>query len=374
MFNRKGLSDVVSTVLIILLAVAAVSVIWFVIRPMLQNSGDEVQKGAICLSNKVEPLSCVKVVNATSFGYNVAYRASLSEEGIVLNKTNVNLIFEDGSSVTVTGVGEMNSGDSTSIAISASKNATRVQMVGEFILKSGELRQCSSEVIACSNPSRPSTIIYGGGFVSPGSSVPQTSTPLIENNPSVQMVCVQDSSEGAVSCNQFNGNQNLCESFGRHNGQCNWGHCAGTSVCGGLSYLGCRDMVPGCNWVTFGSSTCSNSNTTSTICGSQTNSSLCESFVGCDWRQNSSSSTSPPAVYSLGLLADGGCSIENNKGDILCNTSSCPAITGISSGTTIELYRGSGCSVAWGDDCSSFGVDNYCEVLMDSNKSVTLSP
>jgi len=56
-FNRKGLSAVVANVLIILLVLAAVAIIWAVIRPTVEGAGDQISSD--CFSLLIDTESCV---------------------------------------------------------------------------------------------------------------------------------------------------------------------------------------------------------------------------------------------------------------------------------------------------------------------------
>jgi len=58
MINQKrGLSDVVTVSLIILLAIAAVVIVWTFLRPTLENTGKEIA-GANCLNVEAKAISC----------------------------------------------------------------------------------------------------------------------------------------------------------------------------------------------------------------------------------------------------------------------------------------------------------------------------
>lgn len=58
MINQKrGLSDVVTVSLIILLAIAAVVIVWTFLRPTLENTGKEIA-GANCLTVEAKAISC----------------------------------------------------------------------------------------------------------------------------------------------------------------------------------------------------------------------------------------------------------------------------------------------------------------------------
>ncbi len=56
MFNRKGVSEVVANVLIVLLVIVGVAVIWAVVKPTIQKASDTVQSD--CFTVQVEPQSC----------------------------------------------------------------------------------------------------------------------------------------------------------------------------------------------------------------------------------------------------------------------------------------------------------------------------
>ena len=58
MKNRKGLSDVVTVVLIILLALAAVVIVANFILPFIRGTGGELSAATACLDITVEPTAC----------------------------------------------------------------------------------------------------------------------------------------------------------------------------------------------------------------------------------------------------------------------------------------------------------------------------
>ena len=51
--NKKGVSEVVTAILLILLAVAAVIIVWQVIRPMIEGTGDKIQTSCLSVSANV---------------------------------------------------------------------------------------------------------------------------------------------------------------------------------------------------------------------------------------------------------------------------------------------------------------------------------
>ena len=56
--NKKGLSNIVATVLIILLAIAAVVIVWSFISNALRNTATEVDLSNTCFNTEVKPISC----------------------------------------------------------------------------------------------------------------------------------------------------------------------------------------------------------------------------------------------------------------------------------------------------------------------------
>lgn len=71
MLNKKGVSDIVTTVLIILLVLAAVSIIGKIILDNLQKGGDQIQQSTECFSLDVEPIACSYAGNGS---YAVQYK------------------------------------------------------------------------------------------------------------------------------------------------------------------------------------------------------------------------------------------------------------------------------------------------------------
>ncbi len=58
MRSKKGLSDIVTNVLIILLVLVAVSIIWLFLRPTIQGGAGALGGASDCLTVQVEPVSC----------------------------------------------------------------------------------------------------------------------------------------------------------------------------------------------------------------------------------------------------------------------------------------------------------------------------
>jgi len=57
--NRKGLSNIIATVLIVLLALAAVAIVWSVFSNILGESSSEAVLRNLCIQSEAKPTSCV---------------------------------------------------------------------------------------------------------------------------------------------------------------------------------------------------------------------------------------------------------------------------------------------------------------------------
>ena len=88
MENKKGLSDVVTTVLIVLLTIVAIAILWGFLQPMFTKSGAKVQQAEACLSMNLEVVRCT--FNATNTLVTVrrgAGAANLKEVKLVLESS-----------------------------------------------------------------------------------------------------------------------------------------------------------------------------------------------------------------------------------------------------------------------------------------------
>ena len=57
--NKRGLSDVIATVLIILLAIAAIVIVWGFVSNYLGKAGEGIESQSACISVNAKPLNCV---------------------------------------------------------------------------------------------------------------------------------------------------------------------------------------------------------------------------------------------------------------------------------------------------------------------------
>ena len=93
--NKKGLSDVIATVLIILLAIAAIVIVWGFISNWLGKAGNNLSNQADCLDVDVKPISCVNSTKMITIqvirGIPAKAIASvtLSDGSVIVNKTTI---------------------------------------------------------------------------------------------------------------------------------------------------------------------------------------------------------------------------------------------------------------------------------------------
>src|SRR5512137_2593316 len=87
--NKKGLSTIVATLLIILLTLVAVGIIWIVVRNVVQGGADQVDIDSKCLSASVE---ATKVTNVST-----AYQVTITRNGGEDALGGVKLVFTDAS-------------------------------------------------------------------------------------------------------------------------------------------------------------------------------------------------------------------------------------------------------------------------------------
>jgi len=68
MKNKRGISDVIATVLIVLLVLAAIAIVWGFVQPTINDAGTAIGASQKCLSAEVVPTSC------SSSGVNVQWK------------------------------------------------------------------------------------------------------------------------------------------------------------------------------------------------------------------------------------------------------------------------------------------------------------
>jgi len=100
--NKKGLSDVVTTVLIILLVLAAVGIVGSYVLKMINQGGEKISGASICSSLQVEPKNCTQIQSGSGGKWTVSVTASKKGTDATIKSIGVILYKSDGTSVSQT--------------------------------------------------------------------------------------------------------------------------------------------------------------------------------------------------------------------------------------------------------------------------------
>jgi flagellin-like protein len=142
--DKKGLSTIVATLIVILLVFVAVGILWVVLRNFVQGGSDQVDLASDCMEVTVE---LTKVVPSSGGVYNV----TLYRTGGDFEIGGVNLVFTgaDGESnyiadsqgdIQVLGLKKV----SVNLTDSGVENPNRVDAIVYFLGDSGEKLYCST--------------------------------------------------------------------------------------------------------------------------------------------------------------------------------------------------------------------------------------
>jgi hypothetical protein len=134
--NRKGISTVVATILIVLLAVVAVVIIWAVLKPALERTASKVSTECIEVDIEVSSATCDSVTDTAD----VIVRLNA---GTV---SGVKLIFSNGTDSAVS--------DQTAVPVELGtksyngistgvEDASSVNVAGVVMSETGETRTCT---------------------------------------------------------------------------------------------------------------------------------------------------------------------------------------------------------------------------------------
>lgn len=70
MINKKGLSDIIATVLIVLLALAAIAIVWAFVSPTIRSGGEQIDATRRCFDAEVAVTSCDATLDTVTFRIN----------------------------------------------------------------------------------------------------------------------------------------------------------------------------------------------------------------------------------------------------------------------------------------------------------------
>ena len=103
MKKKRGLSDIVTTLLFVLLALGAVMLVWTLVRTQLTGSGSQIEITKACLDLGVEPVKCEYVYNESHPQgipeITILYKRGNEDlpETLTFEKINLILEFKDGT-------------------------------------------------------------------------------------------------------------------------------------------------------------------------------------------------------------------------------------------------------------------------------------
>ena len=155
--NKRGLSDVVTTVLIILFAIVAVAVVGGIVMNQINKAGKNIDKASFCTENIVEPVTCVNSSQAT--GGVIVPRVGYTRTACDAGLTNVRFNIEetDGNvesflPATAITIGKGSSGtyyDASNFKLVANRLPKSVELVAEYTYKGAEKVTCTSKKLDC---------------------------------------------------------------------------------------------------------------------------------------------------------------------------------------------------------------------------------
>ncbi|MFH1802751.1 MAG: hypothetical protein ABH864_04885 [archaeon] len=164
MINKRGLSNLVATVLIVLLALAAVAIVWGFLRPMFTDTGTEVNLRSQCFSVDVQPVICTYSNNLTNGSYlDVTARArnmagdAAQVSGVIDRVDGATQAENTQSAGTLLGTVTFDFGVHGSVDVSADAPTTEEEyaLFDDFTVAgivsddAGNSEACSGETIAC---------------------------------------------------------------------------------------------------------------------------------------------------------------------------------------------------------------------------------
>jgi flagellin-like protein len=145
MFCRRGLSSLVTTVLVVLVALVAVAIVWGFVKPIFDDSGLRVHMNTLCLDSEVVSMKCEYEIQDTSFNMKNVIVKHAKGDGV--REVKAILTFDDGtmemkSAVAPGLLGTYNFDDDFSVVSKRPVSLEVVAVIGNDST-SGELFTCS---------------------------------------------------------------------------------------------------------------------------------------------------------------------------------------------------------------------------------------
>ena len=146
--NKKGLSTIVATLLIILLTLVAVGIIWIVIKNVIIGGTDDVDYQTKCLATEVK---ATKVTNATADNFAVTFTTETGKYeigGVNIVFTNAegvgNVVYDLRANATYPMTALSTSTVTINVPTATLPNPNKVSIVAYFLSDSGEEQICTT--------------------------------------------------------------------------------------------------------------------------------------------------------------------------------------------------------------------------------------
>jgi len=140
--NKKGLSEVITTVLIILLVLAAIVVIWSAVKPALDKGANEISGASECFNFDVSVQSC-KIINSATG--NVSITLTKGTKDIEVVSLKYLFIDADGNQQSLEdATTTLSALDVKTISLVNAKavNATKIAITGKVKTSAGAEKTC----------------------------------------------------------------------------------------------------------------------------------------------------------------------------------------------------------------------------------------
>src|SRR3989338_988626 len=176
--DKKGLSDVVTTVLIILLVIVAIGAIWAFVKKPIDTTTQRVNAESLCLENQIEPIGCQK---GSDNALSVVYRYTRGNTALYSSITGVQAQVQGASgAVSIQSNDNPEIGSSKTILQSYADTPQNLFLITTYETGAGKTQTCRSVSISCQVISIPANASFRTG----GSNSPVIPPPNPNNPPS----------------------------------------------------------------------------------------------------------------------------------------------------------------------------------------------
>jgi hypothetical protein len=142
--NKRGISDIIATVLIVLLALAAIAIVWGFIQPVIKGSGTSIDFRQKCIeaASEVNPISC----NVTTSIVKISGGNGNAEKVLAI------VVHSDGTTATNKSSGKPSAYGTVSISL-GSVTTDKLKAAAVILNNEGTEQTCepSATEIACTN-------------------------------------------------------------------------------------------------------------------------------------------------------------------------------------------------------------------------------